>query len=278
MKSEAIGRRAFLVVVGVLAVVWFIPIYLMLINAVKAPAAIQLEPFSLPVPPVWANITDYGFSRSFNVLVAYMSTALIVGLTLVIVIPACAAIGYVLSRNKSKFFVLAYLYLLAGLMVPPQVILLPVVQLLARFGLMFSMPGLVLYDIAWYTPFATFVYAGYMRTISKELDESAELDGAGVFGTFARVVFPLATPATGAVMIFVFLWVWNDFLNPLIILGTRSSFYTVTTGIYRAIGQFNTNWAQIFTLSALVSLPVILLYLFMQRSFVAGLTQGSLKG
>jgi raffinose/stachyose/melibiose transport system permease protein len=223
-------------------------------TAVGGDAAIQLEPFSFPIPPVWANITNYGFSRSFDVLVAYMSTAIIVGLTLVIVIPACAAIGYVLSRNRSKSFVLAYLYLLAGLMVPPQVILLPVVQLLARIGSTFTMPGLVL---------------------SMNLRSSM---ARGVFGTFARVVFPLATPATGAVMIFVFLWVWNDFLNPLIILGTRSSFYTVTTGVYRAIGQFNTNWAQVFTLSTLVSLPVIVLYLFKQRSLVAGLTQGSRKG
>jgi raffinose/stachyose/melibiose transport system permease protein len=162
-------------------------------------------------------------------------------------------------------------------MIPAQVILIPIVKVLASLGLMFTPQGLILYNIGFYIPFTVFTYVGYIGTISTELDESAKIDGAGKFTIFWRIIFPLMRPATASAVIFLCLWIWNDFVNPSIILGSTKG-YTVTTGIFRAIGQYSTNWEDVFALVVMASFPVLIMYLFMQRFFIAGLTEGSVKG
>jgi raffinose/stachyose/melibiose transport system permease protein len=132
-------------------------------------------------------------------------------------------------------------------------------------------------NIAWYMPFTAFLFVGYMRTISPQLDESARMDGAGDVRIFFRIIFPLISPAVASAIIFIALWTWNDFVNPLIILGT-SDYYTVTIGLYRAIGQYVQKWEDVFAIVFIAIVPVIVFYLFMQKQFIAGLTAGALKG
>jgi len=103
------------------------------------------------------------------------------------------------------------------------------------------------------------------------------MDGAGPVRIFWSIIFPLLRPVTASGVIFLFLWIWNDFLNPLILLGSTKG-YTVTTGIYRAVGQYSTNWEYVFSLVVLASLPVLIIYLLMQRQFIDGLTEGAVKG
>jgi len=128
-----------------------------------------------------------------------------------------------------------------------------------------------------YLAFATFVYVGFIRRIPRELDESARVDGAGPFTTFRRVIFPLLRPPTASLVVILALWAWNDFLNPLLILGPSSG-YTITSGMYRAIGQYTTDWEQVFAFLWLSSVPMLVLYVFMQRLFISGLSEGGVKG
>jgi raffinose/stachyose/melibiose transport system permease protein len=167
--------------------------------------------------------------------------------------------------------------LLCGLMIPPQVILLPITQVLDRIGLMTTIQGLVLFNVGYYIPFGVFVFAGFMRQIPRELEEAAAIDGASRFQTFWRIVFPLLRPASASVMIFLGVWIWNDFLNPLIILGPSKG-TTITTGIYRAIGQYQSDLGTVFALMFLATVPVLIFYLALQRNFVKGLTGGATKG
>ena len=121
------------------------------------------------------------------------------------------------------------------------------------------------------------MFISYMRTVSPQFDESARMDGAGDVRIFFRIIFPLITPCVASIIIFVSLWTWNDFVNPLIILGS-SDFYTITIGVYRAIGQFVQKWEDVFAVVFIAIVPVIVFYLFMQKQFVSGLTAGALKG
>ncbi|MGC5412029.1 carbohydrate ABC transporter permease, partial [Streptomyces sp. DT225] len=145
--------------------------------------------------------------------------------------------------------------LLAGLMIPPQVILVPVTDMLQLTGMMATLQGIVAFNVGYYVPFGVFVFSGFIRTIPMELEESAAIDGAGRWRTFWQVVFPLLRPATASVLIFLGVWIWNDFLNPLIILGPAGG-TTVTVGVYRAIGEHQQDYGQVFGLMFLAALPV----------------------
>lgn len=276
MKKRS-SLPAFLFLLGS-ALLFFIPIYITIINAFKPKAIIAKSPFSLNINHLsLLNLKKYGFTNSFNILTAYFNTALIVAISIIGIIVCTSMLAYVMDRTqKNKFLKLFYLLMLTGLIIPPESILLSIVQILRRIGLMFTFSGLILRNIGWYIPFSTFVFAGYIKTISRELDESAYIDGAGPFKVYLKIIFPLVKPAIASVFIFCFLWIWNDFLNPLILLGDR--LYTVTIGIYKAIGQYSTAWDQIFALVFLVSIPVLVMYLFMQKYFIEGLTAGAVKG
>ena len=192
------------------------------------------------------------------------------------VILLSSMMSYILSRNRKGFYKGAYMLLLAGMLIPIQVILIPIIQILKAINLMLTAPGLILLYIAWYMPFSTFVLTGYISTISPQLDESAEMDGAGPFIIFFRIIFPLMKPAITSVSIFIILWTWNDFITPFVILGS-SNFYTVTTGIYRAIGQYTQKWDDVFAILFYAITPMAICYIWLQRFFISGLTAGSLK-
>jgi raffinose/stachyose/melibiose transport system permease protein len=169
------------------------------------------------------------------------------------------------------------LLLLAGLMIPPQVILIPITDVLRAIGLMGTLKGLVLFNIGYYVPFGVFVFSGFVRTVPIELEEAAAVDGASRSQIFWRIVFPLLRPASASVMIFLAVWIWNDFIDPLIILGPGRG-TTVTTGVYRAVGQYQTDFGSVFALMLLATLPMLVFYLSLQRHFVKGLTGGATKG
>ena len=110
------------------------------------------------------------------------------------------------------------------------------------------------------------------------MDEAATIDGAGQFTLFYRVIFPMLKPCTATAVIFFSMWIWNDFMNPLFILGTARGGMTVTTGVFAAIGARTTYWNLVFANVILASLPIVVLYLCMQKQFMTGMTQGALKG
>ena len=268
-------RHAFLLL---LSLVLVIPFYIAFVNAFKPKAAIVSDPIGIPFSELtFANFAKVAITPNFNIFKAYATTGIITAASIVSLVVLASMMSYVIARGRHRFFTFTYLLLLGGMMIPPQVILIPIVKLLRAMGLIFTETGLVLYNSGWYIPFTVFIFTGFIRTISRELDESAMIEGANSFHTFWRVVFPILKPPTASIIIFLFLFVWNDFLNPLVLLGSTKG-YTVTTGIYLAVGQYSVNWDEIFALVMLASLPILILFLFMQRFFVSGLTEGAVKG
>lgn len=274
-RHNSILRHGFLVLCSL---IFFVPIYITYINAFKPKSEILRNPFGFSFDNLTLRfVLESGFSPYFNVIEAYWTTIVIVAGSIVCIVLFTSMLAYIMVRNPtSKFFKGFYLLMMAGLIIPPEAILLSIVQILKQMNLMFTWQGLILRNIGWYIPFSSFVFVGYIKTISKELDESAYIDGASPFIIYRKIIFPLLKPASASVIIFCFLWIWNDFVNPLIILGERG--YTITIGIYRAVGQYSTAWEQIFSLVLWASFPVLLMYLFMQKNFISGLTAGSIKG
>jgi raffinose/stachyose/melibiose transport system permease protein len=258
---------------------WFlVPLYLVVVNSFKTQSDVLLNPLSAPVGKFTLESYRAAFSSpSFNISRAYLYSAIITVSVVAIVLLTASSLSYVMARSSSRWARLAYLSILAGLMIPPQVVIIPAVKVLRDLGLIGTLPGLVLYDVATNLPIAVFVYYGFIQSIPRELDESASIDGAGPFKTFWLVIFPVIAPATASIAVILSVFVWNDFLNPLIILGPLGE-PTVTTGAFRAAGLYSTDWSSVFAYVCLSSAPMLVLFLTFQRFIVSGLTAGAVKG
>ena len=261
-----IARHFFLLIISFISLV---PFYIAIVNAFKKEKDIYANPMGLPIRSLTLDNLIRNFNApNFNVPRAYLFTISLVIVTLILVVVIASMMAYIMSRNRTGFYKAAYLTLLAGMLIPIQVILIPIIQILKVLGLMLTAPGLVLLYIAWYMPFSTFVLTGYISTISPQLDESARMDGAGPVLIFFRIILPLMKPALTSVSIFIMVWTWNDFITPFVIFGS-SKYYTVTTGIFRAIGQYTQKWDDVFAILFYAITPLAFSYLWLQKFFIS---------
>ena len=260
-----------------LSVLFFVPLYLVVANAFKHRDKISGSPASFPWPPTLDNLKAVLTRPDHLFWVSLTNSVIITSVSVVALTVLSAMLGHYLARSKSRWAKVLTLVLLAGLMIPPQVILIPITDVLRTMHLMATVQGLVLFNIGYYVPFGVFVFAGFVRGIPIELEEAATVDGAGKAAVFWKVVFPLLRPASASVMIFLGVWIWNDFIDPLIILGPGKG-ATVTTGVYRAVGQYQSDFGTVFALMFLATIPVLVFYLALQRHFIKGLTGGATKG
>ena len=257
--------------------VFFVPLYFVCANVIKQGDQISKHPAALPIPPTLDNIVAV-LTRPDQLFWVSVTNSLVVTVLSVLILTVLSAmLGHYLARTRNRWTRALTLLLLCGLMIPPQVILIPITDVLRFTHLMATLQGLVLFNVGYYVPFGIFVFMGFIRGVPAELEEAAMIDGASRMQVFWRIVFPLLRPATASVMIFLGVWIWNDFIDPLIILGPSQG-TTVTTGIYRSIGQYQADFGSVFALMFLATLPVLIFYLALQRHFVKGLTSGASKG
>ena len=276
MKQErGIIFRIFAVLI---TAIFALPLYLAVVNVFKTLEQIRYHPIALPAPFTWENILTV-LNRPDKLLFEGLKYSLLITTTTVILLVFFSStIGFYIARKNNRFTRVLLFLFVAGLLIPPQVTLIPVTRLLKFLGLMGSFQGLVLYlSGGGLLSFAVFVYAGFVKTIPRELDESAIIDGANQFTLFWRIIFPLMRPATATVVIYLSLWTWNEFLLPLIIVGPSKGI-TITTGIYTAVGTYTSDYGQIFSLMLLSAIPMLIFFFALQKEFIAGLTAGSLKG
>jgi multiple sugar transport system permease protein/raffinose/stachyose/melibiose transport system permease protein len=275
--NDVLRSRARLVIAGVVTLLFVAPIYLTIVNAFKTQSQILESPEALPIPPTLDNLST-ALARPDGLIQLGLQNSLIdVVFSVALLIPLASAFSFYISRRKTKARAAVLALLAAGLMIPPQVILLPTIQILTFFGLDHSYPGLILSNLGGgYLSFAVFVYVGFMRAVPNEIIEAARLDGASGLRIWWGIVMPLVRPATATVAIFSSLWIWNDFLNPLFILGPLQG-QTITTGLYLTIGQYSVDYGQLFGIMFLAAIVPVVGYLFVQKQFIAGLTSGSSK-
>ncbi|MFD7871689.1 carbohydrate ABC transporter permease [Microbacterium sp. NPDC059771] len=267
------------IVLGVVAVTMLIPMYTMVINAFKPQAEIIENP--LLITPqmftfeyLWEAIT----SSKFNVIAAYGITLLFVVLVNLCCIALAAPVAYVIARGRSKWHLGLLLLFVSGLFIPGQVTLIPVVFVLRVLGLINTIPGFILFETAATLPVTIFLFTAYLRSVPRDIDEAASLDGAGPIRAFWACVFPIMKPVVATAVVLNSIGVWNDFVSPQIILGPSSGIYTVTTGVYAAVGQFSTDYTQVFPTLLLAVLPAMVFFIVMQRHIIGGLVAGATKG
>lgn len=270
-RISGIIQTVFLCIV---AVFFLVPLYLTLTNAFKDSSAVMASPMSLPIPPVFDGIKRILTNKSNSIFTMYRNSILLMVFAVPVNVAVSSLASYYMGRTKSKTARFLSIYFLAGLMVPYVIVYIPLSILIRALGLSFSLPVLILVFISGGISFATFMYTNFIRSVPLELEEAAALDGAGKLYTFWKIIFPLLKPCTATVIIFNGLSVWNDFMTPLLLGQVK----TITVGIYTAIGPHSTDWSLVFGYLLFAMLPVILIFLFMQKQFIAGLTAGAAKG
>ena len=278
ISRKKVLRHAGHLVAGWLVTLAFVlPVYIALSGAFKSQQQILDNPLALPAPFTFDNIITALSRPDRLVQGGLLNSILVTALTVAIVIPLASALSFFISERRPALRAALLAIFALGLMVPPQVVLLPIVQLLQAIGLGHTYVGLILSNIGGgYLSFAVFVYVGFLRTIPREVIEAARVDGAGDLRIWWTIVLPLVRPATATVGIFLGLWVWNDFLNPLFILGPLQG-QTITTGIYVALGGYSADYGQLFGIMLLAAIIPVVGYLVTQREFIHGLMSGASK-
>ncbi|GIG00879.1 carbohydrate ABC transporter permease [Catellatospora citrea] len=270
-------RRGHLASAMLVTAAYILPVYVALVSAFKTQDQILANPAAPPAPFTFDNIIK-ALSRPDNLVQGGLGNSVFVtAATVVLLVPLASAVSFYISQRTPKVKAALLAFFALGLMVPPQVVLLPIVELLTAIGLDHTYPGLILSNIGGgYLSFAVFVYVGFLRTVPPEIIEAARVDGAGDVRLWWQVIMPVVRPATATVSIFLGLWVWNDFLNPLLILGPLQG-QTITTGVYLSVGGYSTDYGQLFGIMFLSAVIPVVGYLVSQREFIHGLMSGASK-
>ena len=239
----------------------------------------DLEIYDRPVaPPIDWTIANYQrLFRDSNIETSFMNsvTVTLSSVVLTLMLASFASFGIARIVHASGKFLFALFSL--GLAIPAATSIIAIFELFVRFNLTNSLPGLVMINIASTLPVSIFILTAFFRQIPNELYESASIDGASAFRLYRSIALPLSRPSMSAVAIFLFVIIWNDLLYPLLLI-TQQDKKTLPLSMLDYRGEYSTSFSMIFTAVMVASLPMIIMYVMMQRSFVAGLTAGAVKG
>ena len=275
IRKGTAGRLGKNTLIVFFALVYLFPLYIAVVNSFKSYWDVIKSPLALPSQPTFDNFTEA--FHSSNILSLYGTSILITFSSVAMLILVCSAAAYIIIRRKNRICKFLYGFALIGIMVPPVVTLVPSIKTLSMLGLMYTPWGLLMFYGGAYFSTTIFLYTGFINSIPATLDESAYIDGANTVTIFFRIIFPLLRPCTATVVILMGMWIWNDFLNPMYILGSTAG-KTITLGIYNSIGAYTSKWNLVFANVILASFPIVILYLCMQKQFMTGLTAGAVKG
>lgn len=259
---------------AMLSLTVLVPLYVVVVTALKTPDQLGGSGFELPTSVRWQNFSDAWQLTNFSQ--ALLNSALVTVGAVVLTITTNSLVAYAIARNMDrKFFKGLYYFFIAALFVPFPIIMLPVTKETALLGLD-NQVGLFLLYTVYGLSFNVFIYTAFIRSIPRELEEAAIMDGASTWGVFRSVIFPLLSPMNATVGILTCLWAWNDFLLPLVILSDPAA-RTLPLAQYVFQSQFNTNYTVAFSSYLMAMAPLLLVYLFAQRWVISGVMRGSIK-
>lgn len=255
-----------------LALTYLMPAYLTVITALKVPGDITL-PRSWELPPTanWGS-----FAEAFELLRPNIVNSVILTVCATLFSTVLGSLnGYVFSKWKFPGSELVFTLFLFGMFIPYQVILIPLFQTLRAMHMYGGLPGLILAHVVYGLPITTLIFRNFYAQIPDSLMESASLDGAGFFSTYARIIFPLSIPGFVVTSLWQFTQIWNEFLWGITL--TRHTSYPITVGLAQLAGGQAVSWNLPMAGSILAALPVLLIYIVLGRYFIRGLLAGSVK-
>lgn len=256
-------------------VVVILPFLWMISTALKTPG----REFSYPIQWIPDTFHWDNFAKGWIILPFTLWTknsCIIVGASVLGQVLSAAIIGFGFARLRFPGRDTLFLLVLSSLMVPFYVIMIPQFILFKYFGWLDTYKPLIVPYFLGGNPFFIFLFRQFCLTIPLEMDDAAKIDGCSIYGVFARIILPLLKPALGIVIIFSFMWRWNDFIAPLIFLSSCEK-YTLALGLRYFQGQFNVEWTYLMAVSLIVLLPCVILFFIAQKYYVQGVVITGVK-
>jgi multiple sugar transport system permease protein len=275
-QTSQLQRWAVYIVIYLLTLLWLVPVLAALITAVRTNNDILTRGFW--AIPNQLSLNNFAEAWTRGGLTHYLPNSFYITLpTLVATLFLSSLAGYALARFRFPGDRVILYVFVAGMMLPFQILLLPVFRLVNAIGLYNTYWALIIFHTAFQLGFCTFVLRNYMRTIPGEILEAARMDGCGEFRIYSQIMMPLTLPALAALATLEFTWIFNDFLWALILI-QNDALKPVTTGLAALRGQYVMDWTVIIAGSLIATMPTVLVFLFLQRYFIQGLTLGATKG
>jgi alpha-1,4-digalacturonate transport system permease protein len=271
--SQKIKNAVIWVSVVVAALVMFFPIYWMFVTAVRPREEIFAPEVQLwPSEFVWSNFVEAWNTLPFTQW--YINSFAIALIAVVITVFINLLAGYTFAKYDFPGRNVIFLLLLSTLMIPIQVYIVPEYLIVAQLGWVNTYWGVIFPRAA--EAFGIFLVRQFMMSIPDELIEAARIDGASEFTIFRKVVLPLSGPVIAVLIIFTFMWRWNDFAWPIVVLQDQEA-YTVPLGLNLMQGAYYTEWTYLMAMTLVSILPMLLIFIFFQRYFVQGIARTGLK-
>lgn len=277
IRMEGLGWRALRNMILALGLIMiFVPLYLVIINTFKSLQDASADFFAFPSS---LNLDNYKeLFASSNYWVYARNSAIITIVSLAFELILVPSVSYAIVRNFSKpYYKFVYYFLLMGLFIPGQVILLPVTKFMTRID-MLNQLGLILLYATFSLTRGVFLFVNYYRTLPFEIEEAARVDGCNVLQTYVRIILPLAGPMIATLVVMDALWYWNDFMLPLFILNKSRDFWTLPLFQYNFKTEYSFNYVMAFTAYLMSMLPMLIVYMLGQKHIIKGLTAGAVKG
>ncbi|PKP59106.1 ABC transporter [Candidatus Atribacteria bacterium HGW-Atribacteria-1] len=275
MKKNIKVIIAYILSIILTGLIFIVPFYFAVINSFKSQGEAMLLQVSLPTSyHIIENYKEVIRANNGIIVRAFLNSSILVIFSVIGGVIVSSMAGFVLQRRKHKFVGLWNFIILFGLIVP--VALVPTIWLLQILDIYKTFLSMILIEITLTMPFSVLLYKGFMKTIPREIDEAAILDGCGQLRLFFQVIFPLLKPITITVIVLNLLTIYNDFMNPLYFFPGAKN-VTVQVTLYNYIGEYYNQWNLLFANVILISIPPLILFIFLNKKIVSGMVAGGVK-
>ena len=275
-RRRQINLLLFEILLILIALIYIYPVFLMFMNSMKPFGEVVSNVIALPKEISFQNYVDV--SEKMNYPRLFFNNVIITTIGLIGIVIFSSLGAYILDRRVTRFTKFAYMLIIVPMLIPFQTFMITLLKVMNIIGLAGTTWGLGIQYWGFGIPMATFIYYNFMKTIPKEIDESAKIDGASTLRTFTQVIFPMLKTVSTTVIVMDVMWIWNDFLLPLLMVNSRPITKTLVLSAYTFVGQFNTQWHYAMTAMVLVVLPSIIVFILLQKYIVEGAVAGAVKG
>ncbi|MCM1415163.1 MAG: carbohydrate ABC transporter permease [bacterium] len=260
----------------VVAGFYIYPVFLMVMNSFKPFGEVIADVLALPKSP---NLENYTYViKKMKYALLFRNNVIITAIGIIGIVAFSSMAAFILERRDGVYVKIAHTLIITPMLIPFQAIMITLLKSMNVLHLSGSKVGLGVQYWGFGIPMATFIIYNFMKTIPRELDESATIDGASTFRTFISIIFPLLKSVIVTVIVLDVMWIWNDFLLPLLMVNSRNETKTLVLAAYLFVGQMNTKWNYALTAMVLAIVPSIIVFILLQKYIVEGVVAGAVKG
>ena len=276
--NRRLGSALLYALLTLTLILFMVPVYGAIVTAFKTQAEVAAGGYWTPP----TSLTSENFARVLDPdagnLGLYLQNSLLLTIPASLLSISLGTLaGYGLGKYRFKGDGILFVFIVAGMFLPPQISLIPVFRLMNDIGLYDTLYAVIIIHTAFGIPICTLVMRNFFQVVPNALREAALIDGANEYSIFLRIMLPLTLPALAVLATLQFTWIWNDFLWPFI-LTQKADSRTIMVGILNLTGQYTVDWGGQAAASLIGSLPTLIIFVFFQRYFIRGLTLGAVKG